>query len=65
MAFINGNQQIINNNNSNQLIDNDLSLIELETLLKLLKDTNIKGYEIELYFNLIYKLQNQYIKLQK
>jgi len=43
---------------------NDLTLAELEFLLIQLKSAMIKGEHIELAYNLILKLQDQYIKLQ-
>ena len=42
--------------------ENDLTLQELELLLGILKDTTLKGYQIEVFYNLIIKIQNQYIK---
>lgn len=42
----------------------DLSLLELEFLLSTLKNVDLKGYQVELFYNLIVKIQNQYIKKQ-
>lgn len=73
MAFINkGNivaakEDLVStsNINSNQPErSNDLTLAELEFLLIQLKSAMIKGEHIELAYNLILKLQDQYIKLQ-
>lgn len=44
---------------------NNLSAQELELLLNTLKSTTIVGEQVELFYNLIIKLQNQYIGLQK
>lgn len=65
MAFY--SNQVIPANNSNQdskLVDlvDDLNKIELEYLLTMLKNADLKGYEIEMFYNLVLKLQNQYIK---
>ena len=40
-----------------------LSKQEIEYLLLLIKDTNFKGEDIELLYNLVIKLQRQYINL--
>ena len=73
MAFINkGNivtnkEDLVSNTNINfnqPDRSNDLTLAELEFLLIQLKSAMIKGEHIELAYNLILKLQDQYIKLQ-
>ena len=73
MAFINKGNIVSNkedlantsNINFNQPErSNDLTLAELEFLLIQLKSAMIKGEHIELAYNLILKLQDQYIKLQ-
>ena len=73
MAFINkGNivankEELVSNTNINfnqPERSNDLTLAELEFLLIQLKSAMIKGEHIELAYNLILKLQDQYIKLQ-
>jgi len=66
MAFT-ANQIIVGNKiqptNTNVLAsENDLTLQELELLLGILKDTTLKGHQIEVFYNLIIKIQNQYIK---
>lgn len=43
----------------------ELNKLELEYLLDLLKNTDLKGYQIELFYNLALKLQNQYLKKSK
>lgn len=40
-----------------------LSKQEIEYLLLLIKDTNFKGEDVELLYNLVLKLQRQYINL--
>ena len=40
----------------------DLELAEVEYLLKVLRDCDLKGHQVEMFYNLIVKLQNQYLK---
>lgn len=42
-----------------------LNLQELQLVLSLLKQSNIKGEQVELFYNLVLKLQNQFISLSK
>lgn len=42
----------------------DFSLQELEILLIALKECNLKGSQIEVFYNLVLKIQNKYL-LQK
>ena len=44
---------------------NQLVQEELEFVLNSLKDVTITGSQVEMFYNLIIKLQNQYIELQK
>jgi hypothetical protein len=41
---------------------NELNPQELEYILNLLKNTDLKGFQIELFYGLAIKLQNQYLK---
>jgi hypothetical protein len=43
----------------------DLSKEELEYLLTLLKNADLKGHQIEMFYSMIVKLQNQYISVNK
>jgi len=43
---------------------NQLSHEELEFLLNSLKETTIVGSQVEMFYNLVIKLQNQYIEQQ-
>ena len=43
---------------------NKLSKQELETLLIVIKNTTITGAQVELFYNLIVKLQNQHTQSQ-
>jgi hypothetical protein len=55
--------KIIGKTDKPQDIDpNMLTAKELEFLLNILRDTTIKGEQVELFYNLAVKIQNQYIK---
>lgn len=41
---------------------NKLSVQELQLALQLLKEVSIKGEQVELFYNLVVKLQNQYLE---
>ena len=52
--------------NKTQVLDvNRLNQQELEFLLNTLKQTMVKGEHVELFYNLIIKLQNQYVEQTK
>ena len=40
----------------------ELELNEVEFLLKVLKDADLKGHQVEMFYNMIVKLQNLYLK---
>jgi len=61
MGLLSGKVQIANQ----QPAPNELNLQELELLLGLLKDATFKGEHIEIVYNTIIKLQNQYIDKTK
>ena len=44
---------------------NDLSVQELEILLIALKECTIKGAQIELFYNLVLKIQNKYMSARQ
>jgi hypothetical protein len=58
-------QPVITENNTVPAPENDLTLQELELLFGILKETTLKGHQIEIFYNLIIKIQNQYIKQTK
>lgn len=68
MGFSSKNTVVANNTNdqqNNSLVPySDFSLQELEILLIALKECNLKGSQIELFYNLVLKIQNKYL-LQK
>ncbi len=40
----------------------ELDVNELEFLLKVLGNCDLKGHQVEMFYNLIVKLQNQYLQ---
>ena len=45
--------------------ENQLSAEEIEFLLNALKTTTIMGEHVEMFYNMVVKLQNQYIEQTK
>ena len=43
----------------------ELSLSELEFLLKVIGNADLKGHQVEMFYNMALKLQNQYIAKSK
>lgn len=65
MAF-STKQLVVKEESTNSVSTPDeLSLAELEFLLATLKNCDLKGYQVEMFYNLIIKIQNQYIKKSK
>jgi hypothetical protein len=67
MGFSSKNTVVTNNDNQLQNIPipvSEFSLQELEILLIALRECNLKGSQIELFYNLVLKVQNKYL-LQK
>ena len=59
-------KNIISKNNETQVSSvNQLDTQELEFLLNTLKQTMIKGEHVEMFYNLVIKLQNQYVDQTK
>ena len=52
------------NRGENAVDLNKLNKQELETLLIVIKNTTITGAQVELFYNLIVKLQNQHTQSQ-
>lgn len=44
---------------------NDLTKQDIEVLLTLIKQSSFQGESLELLYNLVLKLQNQYVSLDK
>ena len=59
------NKPIVQNNKTQVLDVNQLNIQELEFLLNTLKQTLITGEHVEMFYNLVIKLQNQYIDQTK
>jgi hypothetical protein len=67
MAFISkntivGQTPVQNSQEQSQQPNVELELSEIEFLLKVLKDTDLKGYQVEMFYNMIVKLQTLYLK---
>jgi hypothetical protein len=56
-------QPVQNNNTSTQY--SELELSELEFLLKMLGNADLKGHQVEMFYNLIIKLQNNFLQKNK
>lgn len=68
MAFT--TNQLVNSNNTveptnNPISGDELNPQELEYLLGVLKNADLKGYQVETFYTLVIKLQNQFIKKTK
>ena len=48
---------------TNQALENQLNLQELEFLLRTLKSSNLVGDQVEMFYSMVIKLQTQYTKL--
>jgi hypothetical protein len=58
--------KIVGQPNTTPVVDaNQLTKDELEFLLNSLKDVTIVGLQVEMFYNLILKLQNQYVEQTK
>lgn len=72
MGFNSKNLVVSNDNNQQQpqqpqnlqVSMNDFSVQELEILLIALKECTIKGSQIEIFYNLVLKLQNKYMSIK-
>lgn len=42
-----------------------LTIHELEYLLNVLKNVDLKGHQVEMFYNLVVKIQSQYVKQNK
>jgi hypothetical protein len=55
--------KIISNKNNEVIDPNKLNKQELELLLIVIKNATIRGEQVEAFYNLIIKLQNQHTQL--
>ena len=68
MAFTANNVQTLNNNvqtsniNTTPLLPAQLNAKELEVLLSLIKASTFLGEDVEVIYNMVIKLQNQYLE---
>jgi len=52
--------------NKTQVSDiNKLNMQELEFLLNILRQSSLVGDQVEMFYNMVVKLQNQYLEQQK
>lgn len=51
-------------NKKDSIPENQLNVPELDFLLKVLKTATLTGEQVEMFYNLVVKLQNQYISQQ-
>jgi hypothetical protein len=60
----NNNTQLPQSNHKTELNNSQLDIKEIEVLLSLIKRSTFVGEDIEPLYNLIVKLQNQYLNLK-
>ena len=73
MAFNSKNTVVANNliqqpsqqDNNTPTQSSELELPELEFLLKMLGTADLKGHQVEMFYNLIIKLQNAFVQKNK
>ena len=66
--IVNNNQPSLNNQGGplyQHPITDELNLEEIEFLLKLLGNADLKGHQIEMFYNMTVKLQNLYLQKSK
>ena len=67
MAFL-SNQTVVANQSKTESINsstNDLTKDELAMMLNILKEVTLKGHQVEIFYNLIVKIQNQFLEKSK
>lgn len=61
-----GNQEIQQSSDQPIIPNSDeLNPQELEFLLNILKNADLKGFQVEMFYNLVVKIQNQFLKKNK
>ena len=65
MGFSANQTVIANQTQNNTTSSNDFTKDELAMLLGILKEVTLKGHQVEVFYNLIMKIQNQYIDKNK
>lgn len=51
--------------NQNKTEINQLDAAELQLALLILKQSTVRGEQVEIFYNMVIKLQNQYLELTK
>ena len=64
MGFTANNIQT-NNNDATLLSNSNLNAKEIEVLLSLIKRSTFLGEDVEIIYNMVVKLQNQYLEQSK
>jgi len=67
MAFL-SNQTVVANQSKTESINsstNDLTKDELAMMINILKEVTLKGHQVEIFYNLIVKIQNQFLEKSK
>lgn len=57
--------KIVSTKEQTPQVTNELSKEELELLLKILANADLKGREVEFFYTMVLKLQNQYLIKQQ
>tara|TARA_Y100000385_G_C12854755_1_gene534688 strand:- start:290 stop:505 length:216 start_codon:yes stop_codon:yes gene_type:complete len=63
--YVKKKQPVKTTSKKEELPKNSLDKTELSIILNLIKETSFKGDDIEIMYNLILKLQDQYFTLEK
>jgi hypothetical protein len=64
-VVVSGNQIPQSANIQENLTQDQLNGSELDFLLRILKTCTIKGEQVEMFYNVVVKLQNQYVEQTK
>lgn len=67
MAFL-SNQTVVMNQpkiDPTNFSANELTKDELAMMLNILKEVTLKGHQVEIFYNLIIKIQNQFLEKNK
>lgn len=65
MAFSSKNTVVTNPSSETPQTSPELELEELDFLLRVLGNADLKGHQVEMFYNMIVKLQNMYLQKTK